>query len=511
MYSTTLELPKGRYAIHLRKSREDEEAERRGKYESLAYHEQALLELAASYGVTVASEDIFRELASGERLDNCPVTMGMVRRVAAGDYAGVFTRELTRFTRGDLMDQGRVVAAFELSHTLIITPGARPIDLSNRYDRRNAERDLQDGRNELGWYKDRMMASKVARTKSGQYLAAHAPFGWDKSLLPDKRKTVVPNVDNPLVVQWCHELAAGRLTAYGAITDLNRRYVPSPTGKEWTPAVFCGVIRNPVHAGYVRWNAYKIAEELTSDFRRTKRKVRCEEPIIEKGLHEGTVPEDIWRAACHALDHGTTPRMSANLKLRDPLAGLLKCRECGHAMHRRQAKSREYYTHHDPNRHKCWMVGSSLSTVMDAVADALESVLEDIEAPLGHDGAERELSEGKLRQLQRSLDDSRSALDNLMRLAEKGLITDDEFAQRRRVIDAGAKETQAQVKALTEQMANALPKQERVARVRDAIRVIRGYEGNAAEVNSVLKAIVKRVDYAKKEQKGTLELDVLIR
>lgn len=64
MYSTMLELPPGRYAIHLRKSREDEEAERRGKYESLAYHEQALVELAASYGVTVAPEDIFRELAS---------------------------------------------------------------------------------------------------------------------------------------------------------------------------------------------------------------------------------------------------------------------------------------------------------------------------------------------------------------------------------------------------------------------------------------------------------------
>ena len=149
--------------------------------------------------------------------------------------------------------------------------------------------------------------------------------------------------------------------------------------------------------------------------------------------------------------------------------------------------------------------------MMDAVADALESVLEDIEAPLGHDGAERELSEGRLQQLQRSLDDAKGALGNLMRLAEKGLITDDEFAQRRRVIDAGAKETQAQIKALTKQMANALPKQERVARVKDAIKVIRGYDGKAAEANAVLKTIVQRIDYAKTEQKGTLELDVIIR
>ena len=54
--------PKGNYAMYLRKSRADAEAEARGQFETLAKHEQILTDLAKRHGIKVSR--IFREIVS---------------------------------------------------------------------------------------------------------------------------------------------------------------------------------------------------------------------------------------------------------------------------------------------------------------------------------------------------------------------------------------------------------------------------------------------------------------
>lgn len=70
----------GRYAMLLRKSREDAEAEARGRFETLALHETALTNLAKSLGVKISA--VYRELVSGDRLDERPETMELLQEVA---------------------------------------------------------------------------------------------------------------------------------------------------------------------------------------------------------------------------------------------------------------------------------------------------------------------------------------------------------------------------------------------------------------------------------------------
>ena len=59
------------YAIYLRKSRADLEAEAHGEGDTLARHEHILMELAKSRALPIGA--IYREIVSGERIANRPV------------------------------------------------------------------------------------------------------------------------------------------------------------------------------------------------------------------------------------------------------------------------------------------------------------------------------------------------------------------------------------------------------------------------------------------------------
>ena len=102
------------YAIHLRKSRADLEAEARGEGESLARHRARLLAFAERAGLPIVAE--YSEIISGDRLSDRPEMQRLLADVAAGMYDGVLTVEVSRLTRGDLMDQGRIMNTFKYHH-----------------------------------------------------------------------------------------------------------------------------------------------------------------------------------------------------------------------------------------------------------------------------------------------------------------------------------------------------------------------------------------------------------
>ena len=139
------------YAIHLRKSRADLEAEARGEGESLARHRARLLAFAERAGLPIVAE--YSEIISGDRLSERPEMQRLLADVASGKYDGVLTVEVSRLTRGDLMDQGRIMNTFKYSGTKIITP-EHTYDLSEDWDEDVLQSDL-------------MMARRAARRRTG--------------------------------------------------------------------------------------------------------------------------------------------------------------------------------------------------------------------------------------------------------------------------------------------------------------------------------------------------------
>ena len=72
----------GEYAIYLRKSRADAEAEARGEGETLARHEKILLDLAEKMRIKIGR--IYREIVSGETIEARPEVQKLLSDVKKG-------------------------------------------------------------------------------------------------------------------------------------------------------------------------------------------------------------------------------------------------------------------------------------------------------------------------------------------------------------------------------------------------------------------------------------------
>ena len=74
----------GVYAIYLRKSRADMEAEKLGEGETLTRHKQILLELAARKGLYIGK--IYQEVVSGDTIEARPEIKKLLNDCYAGKY-----------------------------------------------------------------------------------------------------------------------------------------------------------------------------------------------------------------------------------------------------------------------------------------------------------------------------------------------------------------------------------------------------------------------------------------
>ena len=108
------------YIIYLRKSRADNQDE--SVEEILAKHEQMLQELAErELGGRIPEHCIFREVVSGETIDERPEMKKVLSLIENPAIKMVLVVEPQRLSRGDLEDCGRVVNAFRYSKTKVMT------------------------------------------------------------------------------------------------------------------------------------------------------------------------------------------------------------------------------------------------------------------------------------------------------------------------------------------------------------------------------------------------------
>ena len=101
------------YAIYLRKSRKDEEAEMQGAGETLARHRATLFGIAQQRGYDIGR--VYCEIGSGDSIASRPVVQELLDDVQAGMWQGVLVYDIARLARGDTMDQGRVAETFRYS------------------------------------------------------------------------------------------------------------------------------------------------------------------------------------------------------------------------------------------------------------------------------------------------------------------------------------------------------------------------------------------------------------
>lgn len=140
-------------------------------------------------------------------------------------------------------------------------------------------------------------------------------------------KELVINEKEAETVRKIFDLYTNQNWGYSRICqELNRNIEQYPTkkGATWAYATIKQVLDNPLYVGMMRWGVRK-------DWAKKRRRGTTEDYVLEKGIHEAIISEDLWERTRQKRELiGKTPVKKTNFKYL--LSGLAKCPVCGSAM-----------------------------------------------------------------------------------------------------------------------------------------------------------------------------------
>jgi len=176
-----------KYLMYLRKSRSDDPHET--VEEVLAKHEHILQNYAmAMLDQKIPEENIYREVVSGETIEDRPEIKRLFELMQSNTIKGVLVVDCQRLSRGDLIDCGTILQNFKYTNTLIVTP-KKTFDLSNEYDYKSVKSELMAGSDYLDYMKTIMQRGTLQSVLEGNYLPTRTPFGY-KKVKEEKKKAI---------------------------------------------------------------------------------------------------------------------------------------------------------------------------------------------------------------------------------------------------------------------------------------------------------------------------------
>ena len=282
----------GEYAIYLRKSRTDMEAEAKGEGETLVRHEKILLDLAKQKGIKIGK--IYREIVSGETIEARPEVQKLLADVKKSIWKGILVVEVERLARGDTEDQGTVAKAFKISNTKIITP-MKTYDPNDEFDEEYFEFGLFMSRREYKTINRRLQRGRVSSVNEGKYVGSVAPYGYERvKIKGDKGYTLRKNSEANTVKVIYDLYAYEDLSLQEVVRRINKMGLKPRKSDEWTVASVKDILANPVYIGKVKWNARKEVRIYKNE-KLIKTRPRSNNYIIKDGLHKAIVDDKTWK------------------------------------------------------------------------------------------------------------------------------------------------------------------------------------------------------------------------
>lgn len=327
------------YAIYLRKSRMDLEAEAHGAGETLKRHEAALLSLAKNRNYSIG--EIYREVVSGDTIAGRPEMQRLLADVEAGKWRGVLVMEESRLARGDTMDQGRVQQAFYYSHTYIITPN-KTFNPDNSADQEYFEFGLFMSRREYKMINTRLNAGRLASAKEGKWGGGRCPYGYRKVKLQNEKGYtlgIVPEQAQIVraIVDW---YLTDNLPVYAIANKLNAAGIKTARDRSWTPPTIYTILDNPVYAGLIRYGYRKVDKRPSGSDAHYK--VPTEMGVnLFPGRHEPIISPEESHAIRSKRDVKVGRPGPVNATLKNPFAGICYCSCCGRVLARSLGRHRE--------------------------------------------------------------------------------------------------------------------------------------------------------------------------
>lgn len=314
--------------IYLRKSR----AERNETVEEvLARHEKILQDFAIqTWGKKIPEANIYREVVSGETLDERIEIKKAFQRLANEPIKALLVVEPQRISRGRMSDCGRVIDILEYTDTLVVTV-TKTYDLSNKFDKELFEAQLMQGNKYLEYHKEIMDRGKNLSIREGKYVGSTPPFGYDRKALDRGFMLVKHKVEAPIVETIFNLFVDENLSTKEIANYLNKHNMQSRKKVPWDYNMVCHVMKNEVYYGSTAWGKRPTVKRFI-DEQITKVRISTKDYMLVRGKHDPIVSKEKWDAAQEKIKGNPSSRTGLNRDLQNPLAGLIICDKCGHSM-----------------------------------------------------------------------------------------------------------------------------------------------------------------------------------
>ena len=498
------------YAIYLRKSRADMEAEQSGAGETLARHEKTLLDLARKMELPIV--EIYREIVSGETIDARPEVKRLLSAVENKEYDGVLVMDADRLARGDTVDQGIISRAFRLSGTKIITP-RKIYDPNSEFDEEYFEFELFMARREYKIINRRIQRGRIASVNEGRFIGSTPPYGYDKVKIQNgKGYTLKPNGEADTVKYIFSRYIKGDGASIIA-NSLDDMGVPTRSGKPWSKATITDMLKNPVYIGKIRWSYRKDIKQSVNGQIVTVRKNNGD-CILVDGLHEAIISDDDFEAAQVRLSENKKKPVRASDVLQNPFTGLMYCGKCGSKMTRLGSNARNKYDTIKCTNRKCDCVSAPIFLVEQSVLDSMRKWLsgyiyrinqQDLSRDETDDGTEKKIAE-----LTEELKKIDAQIDSTYDLLEQKVYTTEVFTQRNKALTERRDKVENRMSRLRQSLItmqnDRIARQEIIPRIRYVIAAYKDCT-TAEEKNVLLKSVLNRIEYSKSEPNRRGHLD----
>lgn len=489
------------YCAYLRKSRADREAESRGEGETLARHERTLLDLAAKMNINLTK--IYKEIVSGETISARPVVQQLLNEVRHGLWEGVLVMEVERLARGDTKDQGTISEAFQISDTQIITP-IKTFNPANEFDEEYLEFNLFMSRREYKTINRRIQRGRIRSIREGKWISPEPPYGYSRVKIEnDSGYTLAPREDQAeavkLMFKWYTEEQIGadriaeRLNEYG--------FKPARSDK-WSRLTIRGMLANPVYTGMVKWG--ERAEVKSVDENGNIKKTRPHNPnlILVQGLHPALVSMDVFNKAKEVRKNNIIPSAPRSRKLKNPLAGLVKCGCCGKFMQRQEERRRGVVWLHCEGQY-CDNIASYFEFVEEDIIAGLEACLEQFKLqPEPETGSISDPDAEIYAAIDRyndELEKIKKQTSNLHDLLEQGVYSVETFLSRQQALSDKESAINEQLSELNSKLTrthNQLNVKEFIPKLERVINIYWTLE-DAEKKNALLKTVLEKAVYTK--------------
>ena len=306
--------------IYLRKSRKGDDPDETAA-ETLRRHREQLLALAQERGLNVV--EIKEEIVSGGSIAARPQMRALLSEVEEGRYNAVLVMDIDRLGRGSMIDQGIIGQTFRESETLVITPD-KTYDLSDDLDEDYYDFYAFFARKELKQIKKRLQRGKMKSFREGNFVWARPPNGYLKS----GRNEISPDPETAEVVRrifrrYLEGLSMGKIAG-----QLNEERILTASGCQWSHKTVSAILRNREYVGDVVCGKTKL-------IRGKAVKQPPENWLILPGRHKGIISEEQFERVQQKLTACPSRSVRKDLKLKNPLSGVLRCGVCGGSMTRK--------------------------------------------------------------------------------------------------------------------------------------------------------------------------------